>query len=52
VREGENIEAGKTVARVGSSGLSTGPHLHFEIRKYDKHLDPEDYIDVTEIKQR
>ena len=52
VIEGEKIEAGKTVARVGSSGLSTGPHLHFELRQHDKHLDPENYIDFTEIKQR
>jgi murein DD-endopeptidase MepM/ murein hydrolase activator NlpD len=52
VKEGENIEAGKTVAKVGSSGLSTGPHLHFEIRQHDKHHDPEDYIDFTDIKQR
>ena len=40
VREGDWVEAGSPVGRVGSSGRSTGPHLHFEIRRHGKHLDP------------
>lgn len=40
VTVGQKIAAGETVGRVGSSGRSTGPHLHYEIRKDGKALDP------------
>lgn len=37
---GAYVEAGKPIGRMGSSGTSTGPHLHFEIRQDDKPLNP------------
>ncbi|MDZ4374662.1 MAG: M23 family metallopeptidase, partial [Phenylobacterium sp.] len=41
VRPGLAVRAGQTVGRVGSTGVSTGPHLHFEIRDaQDRPLDP------------
>ena len=40
VSEGMNINKGETIARVGSTGQSTGPHLHFEIRKDNIRLNP------------
>lgn len=40
VREGETVERGAVVARVGSTGRVTGPHLHFEIRKNNMAQDP------------
>ena len=46
VEKDQQVNAGDEIAKVGSSGLSTGPHLHFEIRKDDKAVDPfKGYID-------
>lgn len=44
VKKGQNIEAGAVVGLLGSTGRSTGPHLHYEILKNDKKIDPEKYF--------
>jgi len=44
VTEGQKVEKGDLIGLVGSSGASTAPHLHYEIRKDGKVLNPEDYL--------
>ena len=41
---GDYVEAGQLIGYVGSTGDSTGNHLHFEIRKDGKYLDPENFV--------
>ncbi len=42
--EGEQVKKGDIIGYVGSSGISTGPHLHYEVMKDGENLNPEDYF--------
>ena len=46
VNQGDYINQGQKIAEVGSTGRTTGPHLHFEIRRNEKSVDPQKILDL------
>lgn len=47
VRVGEEVEKGQSIALMGSSGRSTGPHVHYEVLKNGRVVDPIKYINAA-----
>ena len=40
VQEGQMLTAGQRIGAIGSTGRSSGPHLHFQVQWYQEKLDP------------
>jgi murein DD-endopeptidase MepM/ murein hydrolase activator NlpD len=47
VAEGATVARGARIARSGSTGMSTGPHLHWELRAGGAPVDPEFWLDTA-----
>ena len=46
VKQGDKVTQGQEIAEVGSTGNSTGPHLHFEIRILERTVDPQSILEL------
>lgn len=44
VTKGQSVTQGQVIGYVGSTGMSTGPHLHFEVRRNGRHTNPKSFL--------
>ncbi len=44
VQEGDVVTRGQEIAKLGSTGRSTGPHVHYEVLRNERHIDPSKYV--------
>lgn len=47
VKAGEKVKRGQVIALVGQTGTATGPHVHYEIRRYGKAINPSRYLQMS-----
>jgi len=47
VKMGEQIDIGQLIGLIGSTGRSTGPHLHYEVHRYGQKINPESFLNLN-----
>ncbi len=46
VSPGRDVQKGQVIGKVGDTGITTGPHVHYEIRRWHRSVEPTDYLDL------
>ncbi|GBR77653.1 peptidase M23 [Candidatus Termititenax dinenymphae] len=47
VKRGDRIRKGQVIAQAGSTGISTGPHCHYQVEYKNRTVDPQRFLDVN-----
>ena len=50
VTRGQEVQQGQTIGTMGNTGLSTGPHLHYEVRIGSELVDPAKYLNISSVR--